>query len=86
MEIDGYEIFTDINLGTNSRITIGGSDALGGDRSRLPKFKGYRWRLSDPQGRRWTISYFPLASQGGPVVLDGQLLQQNIVAVLYQTR
>lgn len=85
MSVDGYEIFTKVNLGTASRITLGGLDGLG-DRSQLPPFKGYRWHLTDPEGRSWTIDYYPLASQAGPILLDGQALRQNISIILYQTR
>jgi len=85
MEVDGYEIFTDINYGTTSRLTIDGTDELG-DRSQLPNFDGYRWRLRDSAGGRWTITYFPLSSHPGSIALDGSKLEHNIVAIQYQTR
>jgi hypothetical protein len=85
MEIDGYEIFTALNLGTEAELRVGGIDALG-DRSNLPAFDGYRWRLVDKAGRTWTISYFPVAAARLPVTLNGRTLQMNIVSILYQTR
>lgn len=85
MEVDGYEIFTKLNLGTDSHITIGGLDALS-DRSQLPQFKGYRWRLTDPVGHSWTADYYPLANQRGPFAINGQALTKNVVQILYQTR
>ncbi|MBL7169671.1 MAG: hypothetical protein ISS48_01485 [Candidatus Aenigmarchaeota archaeon] len=85
MTVDGYEIFTKLNLGTASRITVSGVDGLG-DRSQLPPFKGYRWRLTDPDGRSWAVDYYPLADQAGPFAINGRALKRNIVQVLYQTR
>lgn len=85
MAVDGYEIFTKLNLGTTSCITIAGQDALG-DRSQLPRFDGYRWRLTDSTGRSWTVDYYPLADQAGPFVINGRALKRNIVQILYQTR
>jgi hypothetical protein len=84
-EVDGYEIFTNINLGTRSRITIDGSDGMG-DRSSLPRFRANRWRLSDPDGRTWTITHFPLLGRPNVIALDGMPLQENIVVVQYQIR
>lgn len=85
VEVDGYEIFTNINLGTQSRMRIDGSDGIE-DRSKLPRLRGDRWRLSDSQGRTWTITHFPLADRPNSIELDGVLLYQNVVSVLYQTR
>lgn len=85
VEVDGYEIFTNINLGTRSRLEIDGSDGIE-DRSELPRLRGVRWRLSDPQGRRWIVTHFPLTDIPNSIELDGVSLQQSIVSVLYQTR
>jgi hypothetical protein len=85
VEVDGYEIFTNINLGTRSRMRIDGSDGIE-ERSKLPRLRGDRWRLSDAQGRTWTITHFPLADRPNSIELDGSPLQQNVVSVVYQTR
>lgn len=85
MEVDGYEIFTNLNFGTQSDLTIDGTDGIE-SRLSLPIFKGYRWRLTDPQGAHWAITHFPLASHTADIALDGQPLEQNIVSILYQTR
>ncbi len=85
MPIDGYEIFTKLNLGTRARITIAGSEGLD-ERDRLPRFKGYRWRLTDPEGRLWTVDHYPLADQIGPFAIDGRPFADNIVQIMLQTR
>lgn len=84
-EVDGYEIFTQINLGTKSRLTIDGSDGMG-DRNSLPRFRANRWRLSDPDGRTWTITHFPTADRPNVIDLDGIPLHENVIVVQYQIR
>ena len=84
-DIDIYEIFTAINLGTRNKLSINETDGLG-DRNQLPHQKGYRWHFQDKDGRYWTISYYPLSDNSETIKLDGQPFKTNIVGVLYQTK
>jgi len=83
---DGYVIFTAINFGTTSRLTINGQDGGAGDRSQLPTLNGYKWSLKDATGQKWLINYFPLATNPGLITLNGIRLERNIVSIEYQTR
>lgn len=84
-DLDGYIIFTAINFGTTSRLTVNGHDAMG-DRSQLPKFKGNKWSLRDPAGQDWNITYYPSAAVQGLIALNGVKLERNIVSIEYKTR
>jgi len=84
-DIDGYVIFTHINYDSRYRLTLNGSE-LNGDRTNLPQFKGYKWRLKDHSGKYWGVEYFPLASQFGIFAIDGSETKNNIVVIMRQTR
>ncbi len=84
-DIDGYEIFTDLNLGTKNKLSINEMDGMG-DRNQLPRFIGYRWRFRDNEDHNWTVSYYPLSENSETIKLDGQPFKTNIVGILYQTK
>lgn len=82
-DISGYEIFTKINLRSNSSITINGSDALG-DRSQLPRIFGNRWNVAIPNTNDFiTIDFYDLAYIKN-VKLNSTDLGQNLVVIQYQ--
>jgi hypothetical protein len=85
MEVEGLEIFTDINFNTAFRITISGHDSLI-NQNLMPPFKAWRWRLGAPDGAIWTFSYYPLATQHVLIALNGEALTENIISILYQTK
>lgn len=82
-DFSGYEIFTKINLRSNSSITINGSDALG-DRSQLPRISGNRWNVAIPNTNDFiTIDFYDLAYIKN-VKLNSTDLGQNLVVIQYQ--
>lgn len=83
--IDGYEIFTKLNLGTRARLTVNGGDGLG-DRTGLTPIMGTRWLLTDPAGRSWEVDYYPLAGQDGRIMLNNEPLRHNIMLITLNTR
>ena len=84
-DIDIYEIFTSLNLGTKNKLSINGTDGLG-DRNQLPHSKGYRWSFRDDKDHNWIVSYYALSENPETIKLDGQPFKANIVEVLYQTK
>lgn len=85
MDIDGYEIFTGLNLGTKNKLSINETDGLLNS-NQLPRFRGYRWRFRDNEDHNWEVSYYPLSVNPETIKLDGQPFKTNIVEVLYQTK
>lgn len=81
--IEGYEIFTKINLSSNNSITINGSEAFG-NRSALPKLSAHRWNQNIPNSNNFiSIDFYDL-KKVEHIMLDGQEMKQNLVLVSYQ--
>jgi hypothetical protein len=84
-DIDGYTIFTDINLGTNRLLTANGNDGLE-NRFSLPEPDAHEWHLTDKQGRRWVIAHYEVTATGIQYAIDGQDVHGNIVSLMLQTK
>lgn len=52
----------------------------------IPNLEGYRWVLTDPQGRTVFVYFYGTAQSQADYRLDGIPVQGNIVTVLLQTR
>lgn len=82
-EVDGFTVFTDLNLGRDPLLTAGGNDGLGSRESiRHPLAR--RWILTDRQGQEWFITFYQIADVEQAYRLNGQPFADNIVTVIYQ--
>ena len=84
-EIDGYSIFTNINLESDRTLTANGNDGLA-NRLAIRKPLAYQWSLTDGQNRNWNIYFYQTAGDENEYKIDDQLLFGNIVTVMLQTK
>lgn len=87
MDIDGYEIFTNINLSPlNNKLTVNGNDMMGVNRAVFLQYKGYKWKLLDNEGKNWTISHYDIRTTKQQFEFNGKPINAAIVEIMLQTK
>jgi hypothetical protein len=83
--VDGYSIFTDVNIGAGGELTVDGDDGLE-SRDTLPEPDAHRWHLVDRQDREWVVGFYDLSETGTEYAFDGEAIRSRVVTVMLRTR